>query len=223
MASILDAGVVGIFSGIFTFLLVYAFMWGVLSWRKPFGDKNSGVYAIIALMCAMLSSIIAPIRLFIGFIAPWYLAFALVIFFILFLTGIFGLSADKEFPKIIADPRVYVWLIIISVVIAVAGLAFTFGQTALESTNTVPTAGGSNSGGLTVIGANGGYQEPGTIVAGTPVYQSGNGYPIAGQPGSTATPDFQTNLINTMIHPKVLGLFITLIVACLAIYFLSSN
>ena len=222
MASILDAGVVGLFSGIFTFLLVYAFMWGVLSWRKPFGDKNTGVYAIIALMCAMLSSIVAPIRLFIGFIAPWYLAFALVIFFMLFLSSIFGLSAEKDFPKIIADSKVYVWLIIIGVVIAVAGLAFTFGQTALESTNQVPSSSGNN-GGLAVIGSGNGYQPPGTVIQGGNVYPSGNGYPTAGQPGSTATPDFQTNLINTMIHPKVLGLFVTLIVACLAIYFLSSN
>ena len=173
----------------------------------------------------MLSSIITPIRLFIGFIAPWYIAFALVIFFMLFLVSIFGLSAEKDFPKIMADSRVIVWLTIIGVVIAVAGLAFTFGQTALDSSNTVPNANGAgNTGGLTVIGSGNGYQEPGTVIeGGAPIYQQGNGYPVAGQPGSTATPDFQKNLLNTLIHPKVLGLFVTLIVACLAIYFLSAN
>ncbi len=222
MASILDSGLVGLFSGIFTFLLVYALVWGVLSWKKPFGDKNAGVYAIIGFSTALLTSFIPPIRSFIGFIAPWYVAFGLVIFFILFITMIFG-KGDKDFPKMLDDSRVYVWIIIISIVIAAAGLAFTFGQQTLEQT-TGPSTTPTDNGNMVVIGGSNsgnGYQAPGTISAGT--VNSGTPLGNAGQPGSTATSNFQTNLINTLFHPKVLGLLIVLVIASISIYFLSSN
>lgn len=227
MASILDAGLLSIFSSFFTFLLVYAFVWGVLSWKKPFGDKNTGTYAIIALMCAMFVAIVPPVRNFIQFIAPWYIALALFLFFILFITALFGLSSEKDFPKIIEQPRVYIWIIIVAVIVALFGLAFTLGQGALNSqlpAGTVPDQGTTNTGGMQVIGPSTSYQPPGTIGPGT--YNGGSyqgGMPQPGQPGSTSTADFQTNLFNTLFHPKVLGILVTLVLASLSIYFLSSG
>lgn len=229
MASILDTGLVGVFSSIFTFLLVYAVTWGMLTWAKPFGDKNTGVYAIIGFSVALLCAVVQPITYFIGFIAPWYIAFALVLFFILFLVSMFGLSPQKDFPKIIGDSRVYIWIIIISIIIFMAGLAFTFGQTALEGT-TGTTSTSTSGGNMAVIGASGAsYYPPGTTVvnanSGTGSGTIGTDVPLgmAGQPGSTATPNFQTNMINTLLHPKVLGMLIILVIASISVYFLSSN
>lgn len=228
MASILDAGLLSIFSGFFTFLLVYAFMWGVLTWKKPFGDKNTGVYALISLTCAVFVAIIPPVRSFIQFIAPWYIALALFLFFILFITALFGLSSEKDFPKMISDSRVYTWIIIIAVVIAIFGLAFTLGQGALNSQlpeGSVPEQTSGSNGGMQVIGPGTGYQPPGTISVGSGTQYTGSasGSPQPGQPGSTATSDFQANLFNTLFHPKVLGLLVTFLLASLAIYFLSSG
>jgi hypothetical protein len=232
MASILDAGLVTLFSGIFVFLLIFAIVYGALSRLKMFGDKMNGIYAIISLCIGMLMAIAPTARNFVLFIAPWYLALAVVIFFILFIVGMFGLSADKDFPKIINDSKVKVWFTMIVIIIMIAGFAFTFGQGALE-TQTGPTTGGTNNGntagGTNVIGGDGsGYQEPGTIIATPPPgYPTTGGYAPggvqAGQPGSTATGDFQTNLVNTLIHPKVLGMIVTIFIAAVAIYFLSGN
>lgn len=220
MASILDAGLLGIFGGFFTFMLVYAFVWGVLSWKKPFGDKNTGVYALIALSVAMFVAIVPPVRSFIEFIAPWYIALALFLFFILFITALFGLSSEKDFPGIIKEPKVYTWIIIIAVIIALFGLAFSLGQGALNGQ--VPDSTPTTSSGTNVIGPGTPYQPPGTVGVGTIGGNQQSGVQ-AGQPGSTATSDFNTNLMNTLIHPKVLGLLITLVLASLTIYFLSAN
>src|SRR3989338_3870642 len=133
MASILDTGLVNLFTGIFVFLLVYSVVWGFLTWRKMFGD-NKGVYAMVAFVLAFMAAIAPPVRFFITFIAPWYLAFIMVLFFILFIITLFGLSSEKDFPKIIGDPRIYTKILIISVVIFLAGLAFTLGQQSLELT-----------------------------------------------------------------------------------------
>jgi hypothetical protein len=215
MASILDAGVATIFAGIFVFLLVYAIVWGALSKFKIFGDKVAGSYAIIAFAVAFLMAIAPPARNFVMFVAPWYLAFAIVIFFILFIFGMFGVSPDKTLPEVVKDGKVHTWIIIVCVLIAIAGIAFTYGQSAYEAGN--PQVAGQVPTGT--------YQTPGTVGTTTPSYTTGvNPYgPPAGQPGSTATPSFQANFINTIIHPKVLGLLVTFFIAAVAIYFLSAG
>ena len=196
MASILDTGLVNLFTGIFVFLLVYSVVWGFLTWRKIFGD-NKGVYAMVAFVLAFMAAIAPPVRFFITFIAPWYLAFIMVLFFILFIITLFGLSSDKDFPGIIKDTRVYTTILVVSVVIFLAGLAFTLGQQSLELTQ-----GGAPEGSIMAPGSVG---------------------PSPGMPGSTATSSYSTNLANTLFHPKVLGLAVTFLRASLAVYFLSTN
>jgi len=214
MASILDAGLASIFTSIFVFLLVYAIVYGVLSRFKWFGDKSAGVNAIIAFAVAMLMAVAPPARTFVTFIAPWYIALAIALFFILFISALFG-KTDKDFPAMFSDSKVHTWIIILAVIILIGGLATTFGQNALEAGTgqapTQPPAGGNT------IGSDTPYQPPGTVGTGT-----GTVGPQAGQPGSTATSNFQTNMLNTLLHPKVLGMFVTLIIAAVAIYFLSN-
>jgi hypothetical protein len=212
MASILDSGLVNIFASIFVFLLVFALAWGALTKLKPFGEKASASYSIISFAIAILMAAAPPARNFVLFVAPWYVAFAIVLFFILFIVGMFGLSADKDFPGIIRDPLVYTWVTIICILIFIAGLAFSFGQQSLEATQ--PGAGYPGP----VANPGDPNQDP-YIVA--PGGLNPYSVPQPGQPGSTATNNFTTNLINTMIHPKVLGLLITFIIAAIAVYFIS--
>jgi len=202
MASILDAGLAGLFSAIFVFLLIYAITYGFLTWRKPFGESK-GAYAIVALCIAFLMSVAPPARSFVTFIAPWYVALAIAIFFILFLVSMFGLSPEKDFPNIIKDDRVKAWFVILCIVIAISGLAYVFGQSALNRQQNIPS-----------IDTNG---------DGIPDAVPGSVGPEPGTPGSTATGDFGTNLVNTLVHPKVLGIGITFLIAAIAIYFLSTT
>lgn len=131
MASILDLGLLEFFSGFIVFLLVYAVTWGILSWQKWPGD-NPGVQALIAFTVAFLMAVAPPARTFISIVTPMYIAFAIVLFFILFIVSMFGMSPEKDFPDILKDSRTRNWIVIICVVIFVGGLAFMFGQTLLE-------------------------------------------------------------------------------------------
>jgi hypothetical protein len=245
MASILDAGLASVFSGLVVFLLVYALLWGLLTKLKLFGD-NPGSYALIAFATAFLVAIAPPARNFVMFVAPWYLALAVVLFFIIFIVGMFGLKADKEIPEIIKQPRAYVWIIIFCVIIFIFGLAYSFGQQALESGTGVPSPayqtggvqgqlpGTIGPGGEPIpvqTGGQGGvgpvtnpgtpYQSPGIIAPQS--YNLNTPGPQPGEPGATATNDFGRNFVNTLIHPKVLGLICVFFIASLAVYFLSSN
>jgi hypothetical protein len=214
MASILDAGLVSIFTGIFVFLLVLAIAFGSLMRLKPFGDKQQNQYAMIAFAVALLAAFAPPVRNFVTFVAPWYLALAIVLFFVIFIIGLFGISAEKDLPKIINDSKMKNMIAILSVLIFVAGLAFTFGQQTLEVTQGPAPVPVDGNGQMPIDGQ---YYPPGTIVP-----SGGTLGPEAGMPGSTATPSFQQNFINTLIHPKVLGLMVTFLIAAVAIYFLSS-
>lgn len=224
MASILDAGLAGIFAGVIVFLLVYAIVWAALTKMKILGEK-SGANAIVAFAVAFLMAIAPPARNFVMFVAPWYVALAIVLFFILFIVGLFG-KTDKDFPKIIEEARVWVWIVIVSVVIFLAGLAFSFGQQALEAGGGAPPGSGAAPGTVVIGGEVGPVENAGTpyqdpyIVAPGP-YNAYNPGPQPGQPGATATNDFAKNLLNTILHPKVLGLMITFAIAALAVYFLS--
>ncbi len=206
MASILDVGLVGLFRAVFVFLLVYTIIWGVLSWKKWMGEQP-GVYAMIAFSIAFIMAAAPDAQNFILFIAPWYVALALVIFFILFIVSMFGLSGDKDFPKIIKSPQAYNWIIILAVVIFVIGLAFSLGQSLLSSGTgtTPPTQQPVN----TVGGGDGSFQ------------QSMGALQSATAGGPTSTGDFGSNLLNTIVHPKVLGMIITLLIMSVAVYFLS--
>ena len=212
MASILDAGLANIFGGIFVFLLVYAIAWGGLSKSKILGDKQ-GAYAIVAFCAAFLMAVAPPARNFVMFIAPWYIALAVVIFFILFVVGIFGLNAEKHFPKILDDSVAKTWFVIIVVLIFLAGLAFSFGQQSLEVTTGPRTGQVSDP-----LGPN---QDPYIVATGP--YNPNSPGPQPGEPGATATNDFMKNFVNTLLHPKVLGLLITFLIASIAVYFLSAQ
>lgn len=220
MASILDTGLAGeLLEGILIFLLVYAVIYGTLSWRKVFGSGGTGTQALTAFVIALIAAIAPPARDFVTFVTPWYISLFMVIFFILFVVSMFGLSGTSDFPSIIKDKRVYTWILIFAVLIFIFGLGQTFGpalvpggsQPAPQQTQQYP--------GMEVIGQD--YAEPGRL-APSPYLGSGQQPVAPGQPGSTATSDFGTNLANTLFHPKVLGLLVTFVIAAVTVFFLSS-
>jgi hypothetical protein len=193
MASILDVGLASIFSSILVFLLTYAIVWGVLSWKK-WMDDQPGVYAIIAFTVALLMAAAPPARDFVLFIAPWYAALGIFFFFVLFLISMFG-KGSKDFSDILDSPVITNWVSILVILILIMGIAVSFGP-------------------ALVPGGNAGTVDPGVGTVGGPV---------AGQPGSTATSDFTTNVVNTVFHPKVMGMVITFAIASVAIYFLGAK
>lgn len=217
MASILDSGIASIFTSIFIFMLVYAVTYGVLTWRKMFGEKGRPMSMIVAFVVAIISAIAEPVKNFITFIAPWYVALFMGIFFILFIVTMFGVSPDKDFPKIIADPRVYSWIMIFAVIIFIMGLGLTFGPSLTPGGQPSTAEQALQDPNMNIIG----NAQPGQLAP--PPLQGGSPTGGAGQPGSTATTDFATNVVNTIFHPKVLGLIVTFLIASVTVFFLSGS
>ncbi|MBU0665800.1 MAG: hypothetical protein ABIC91_06385 [Nanoarchaeota archaeon] len=131
MATFLDVGILEHFSVIFIFLLIFAITYAVLTFSNPFGKEAKGLYAIIALAISFLVVRYKPAILMINFMTPWFLVAFLFIFFMLVIIGMFG-GGQLNLIKLVSDPQVYIWIIIISVIILVFGLSHTMGQTLLE-------------------------------------------------------------------------------------------
>ena len=201
MATFLDVGVLGYFRIIFAMILIFVIMYGFLTWTKPFGDKNMGLYALISIAFAILSISSGSVLTLVSFMAPWFFVVIFVAFFILFVLMIFGLKADKLTAG--ANGELRTWIIIITIVILLFGLGSAFGQKTL---NQGTGAEGVDS--TTVQGS---------IVTGS------SGSNITGTPESTATGDFSTNALNTLVNPQVLGMILVMLVGVFAIFLLAKG
>lgn len=218
MATFLDVGLFQYFSIIFSFLLVWVVIFGLLEWMKVFGSENKGWHSIIALCIAALTIMSDAALRFLTFVTPWFLVMFFVIFFILFAVRIFGLG-EKDIVEVIKDSQTYTWVIVFSIVIVLFGLGQAIGQTALEEG---PGAGVADLGNRdigTVDAGTGTAADSGTSDSG-----SDSGVPDLTNKvpsGSTATADYSKNVYNTIFNPKVLGMVFLLLIATLGIALLT--
>lgn len=81
MATIMDISLLKSFSGIFPFLFIFAIVYGLLSYKKIFGE-NKGLHAIIAVVLAFMTLLSSTVVETINRSAPW---FVLLLIFIVFL------------------------------------------------------------------------------------------------------------------------------------------
>lgn len=191
MATFLDIGILEHFSSIFTFILVYIIIYGTLEVSSPFGKGRKGLHALIAL-CIAFIIIVSKIAMFmISYMTPWFVVLFLFIFFLIFAVRMFGTS-DKDITSIIKNRSVYPILVVFAIIIVISTLSAAFGQRLLEK----------------------GTGEEGTI-------EGGDAQIIDSDPGSTKTNSFSDNLINTLFHPKVLGMVVILLIGFFALLFLT--
>lgn len=193
MATFLDISILGNFIGIFTFLLVFVIVYGMLELFKIFGDGHKGLHAIIALAVAFIvifsKGVVAVIQTF----TPWFTILILVIFFILFAVRMFGATDKDIHNELTSGTTITTWIIIFTVVILLFSLGAGFGQESL-------TQGGGGK-----------------------VTQTNTTINATGDSGSTATGNFNQNLYNTLFHPKVLGLILIMLLAVIAMLFLTGS
>jgi hypothetical protein len=202
MATFLDIGVLGYFRVIFAMILIFVIMYGFLSWTKPFGDKNTGMYALISIAFAILSISSKGVLSLISFMTPWFFVIIFIAFFILFILMIFGLKEKNLTAGM--GPELRTWVIIIVVVILLFGLGSAFGQGTLSKGAVTETTDGS------VV----------TTDGSTTTVSSNN---ITGSPENTATSDFGTNVLNTLVNPQVLGMILILLIGVFAIFLLTTS
>jgi len=197
MATFLEIGLLEHFGVVFVILLVFLVLFGLMEYIKPFGDGRRSLHAIISLLIALLFLVSKIATNMVSFMVPWFMVVAIFIFFTLFLVRMFG-AGEKEMLDLIKDPNVYPWLMVFVGLILAFGLANAFGQGLLEKGKNEITATNYTAGGTGVSS-----QPAGTT--------------------STTTSSFTTNLLNTLRHPKVMGLLFIFIMAAFALLFLTKT
>ena len=233
MATFLDVSLLGGAKVLFTFLLVYIIVWGLLTWIKPFGKSApTGPYSIIALVAAFFSVISPTVRYIIEFMTPWFLFLILFVFFTLFIVRMFNVS-EGDLRSIIGTGTVQVLIIAAILIILFFALGSAFGQKALESTQ--GQQGGVYYNPDISTGVTGGQptdqpsgvlqpvaQPPGSLQPGDDLMPPApTGAQLQpGQPGATATSDFSLNVVNTLLHPKVLAIIAVLLIAVFSVWLL---
>jgi len=195
MATFLDFSILGSFTSIFTFLLVFVVVFGLLDMFKMFGEGRRGIYAIIALCIGFImifsKGVVAVLQTFF----PWFTLLILIVFLLIFASRMFGLSEGDVKAGFYNNPYM-TWILIFSAIILLFSLGAGFGQTTLEAGQgknlTSPQAA------VTTTGAN-------------------------ATAGATDTLSFSQNLYNTIFHPKVLGMILIMLVVILAMLFLTTR
>jgi len=199
MATFLDVGLLDNFGVIFVILIVFLILFGLLEYIKAFGPDKRGLHGIIALVVALLFLVSKIATNMVKMMVPWFMVIGIFLFFSMFLIRMFG-RTEADMRSLVADPNFYPWLIIFVILILILSLGNAFGQSLLEKGEgeTVPINGSID----------------------------GQGYQL--QPAtegttSTTTTSFSTNLLNTLRHPKVLGMLFIFIVGMIALIFLTKR
>jgi len=219
MATFLQVGgVLGYFGVVFAFLLVFVLIYGFLSLIKPFGDKQLGLYAIIALAFSILSIVNGSVLKFIYFITPWFFVIVFIGFIIMFALMMFGWKAETIAERA-TTTNFKTYAIVIIVIIIIFGLGSAFGQNTLEQgtgvNGTNQATGGSNTPSTT---------NPTNVVVSNPTQLpdiSNQG--ATGAPSKTSTSNFGENVLNTLVNPQVLGLILIMFVGVFAMFFMTKT
>lgn len=197
MATFLDIGLFENFGVIFVILLVFLLVFGLLEYMKAFGEDKRGLHGIIAFSVALLFLVSKTATAMVKMMVPWFMVIVIFIFFTLFLVRIFGVD-EGQMKKLIGHKDVYPWIIIFVVLILFLSLGNALGQGLLEK-----------GGGEQQV-TNYSSQLPDASVP-----------PSVATTTSTTTPKFTINLLNTLRHPKVLGMLFVALVGVFSLLFLT--
>lgn len=201
MATFLDIGLLPHFGSIFIVLIIFLLLFGMLEYMKVFGEGKRGLHALIALFIALMFLVYKVPSLMVSMMIPWFVVFIIFIFFTLLMVRMFA-HGEADIKKLLGDPNVYPFLIIILVLILFLALGNAFGQSLLEKGT------GAQNNQVNTANTSGGYYDLEPATPGTT---------------STATPSFTTNLLNTLRHPKVLGMLFVFLVGAFTLLLLTKS
>lgn len=121
MANPLDLGLLDSLSVIFSMLLVFAIVYGVLAKSKVFGDNN-GLHAIVGLVSALFLAFSPGVSQVIMTMVPWFVM--MFIFFLLLLQFFSFMGVNENFllENLKKDKSIVTWVMIISFVILISSL-----------------------------------------------------------------------------------------------------
>ncbi|MAG52750.1 MAG: hypothetical protein CMH62_02190 [Nanoarchaeota archaeon] len=126
MVTLIDIGLLNFLFPIFTFLLIYALIFGVLQRSKAVTD-SAGTNSWIAFAVSILFAITPGAMRFVAIIAPWFAVMLVVAFSLLLIFFFMGVKLDT-IERIARNEASIRWtIIIIGIIIIVIGLTSVFG------------------------------------------------------------------------------------------------
>jgi len=149
MASVVDLGLIGQFSDIFSIIFIFLIVYSVLEVTKILG-QNRGVHSLVALMVALVCAVNPNVLSVISNMSPWFVLLLVFILFMMVSATFAGFSQDNVLEALGGKPGAAFWIIIVSILILAMVLGNVFGQSFLTGFN----SGGGNE--TSVDGGNGG-------------------------------------------------------------------
>ncbi|HYD02698.1 MAG TPA: hypothetical protein VEC16_00205 [Alphaproteobacteria bacterium] len=132
MATLIDVSLIQSFSGIFTFLLVFVLAYAVLEFTKALGEGKKSLNAIVAMILAFMIAMSSGVSVALQVLTPWITFLMIVIFFIIFILKMFGVTNEDIHEGYKKKNAILTWVIILSAVIVLFSLGAGFGQETLE-------------------------------------------------------------------------------------------
>jgi hypothetical protein len=208
MATLLDLSIFEHVAGIFVFLIVFAIVYGFFLVTNMLKGKEGakGLYAIIALALGFLAMVSKDTFAIITTMTPWFTVLIIFLFLIFFVLRMFTGDDDALFSKLIKNSSVYWVLIVVFIIILIVSLSSTFGQRLLEQQP------GLENGDSSISAPD---QDPSFADIQEGVTSQ------AGQTGSTASDSFGSNVLLTIVHPKVLGMIMLMLIGMFTIMLLT--
>jgi hypothetical protein len=188
MATPLDS-MFGHFEIIFPFLFVVVSTYAILSHLKLFGEKKDALYGMIAFILGVMFIMSPTVREILNMSAPWFVLFFVFIIFTLVGFMAFGVKSEDIVGVMKSSDYSYInlWIVVIVLIITIGSI-----------TTVISRQGG--------IGSNNGEYP--------------NNYGEISD-NSTTSPDLQKDqesaFWNTIVHPKVLGLLLIMLVGMFTI------
>lgn len=150
----LDVSLLGYFSPIFTFILIWTLVYATLQFTKMLGE-NKVIHGAIAFVIGAFFLFTPEATGVVTFMAPWFTVVFVIIIFMLMAFKIFG-ATDDQIRAVIANWGALQWLVgIVGIIIIFAAFGNVFGQKFLGFTqgdepmvpsNQNPTSGSSATG-----------------------------------------------------------------------------
>lgn len=197
MATFLDLSLFQHVSSVFIFLFIFLIVYAFLGVSKIFKDisGHNGIYALIALMVAFLSSFSKGFVSVISTMTPWFTVIIVFFFLVFFVLRMFT-TDDAFFEEMLKKGALKWVMVVVFVVILLVSVSSAFGQQMLDngSGGTTTTTTPAQEGGA--------VYESGTTTTATTTTADG-----------VATNDFGTNMMQTLFHPKVLGMLLIIMIA----------
>ncbi len=182
------------FSGVFSFLLTFSIVYGVLSVTNVFKENGKTLNPILAFSISLLASLSSVYINMVSTMAPWLIILVVGVFFVMLFLRFLGVSDDMFtgfFSGSAKEKKTVIYWVIIAVIIIVTV------SVSIEIGDEVGPYVGERSSNVT-------DESPADVPTG-----SGNA--------------FADNLGATLFHPKVVGAFLILLIASLAVRQLSQT